>query len=70
MAPAVTANVIVLQSHPVWAAAQERQRERREAMSRHPSSHVRRAMVRNIVGQLASRLPNTRSAKTIGSHRT
>jgi hypothetical protein len=69
MAPAVTAKVIVLQSHPVWSAAQERQRERREAMSRHPSSFAQRGMVRNIVGQLASRLPNTRSAKTIGSYR-
>ncbi|TAM67204.1 MAG: hypothetical protein EPN51_14535 [Mycobacterium sp.] len=56
MAPAVTAKVIVLQSHPVWVAAQKGQRERREAMSRHPSSHVRRGMVRNVVGQLASRL--------------
>ena len=70
MAPAVTAKVIVLQSHPVWAAAQERQRERRETMSRHPSSYTRRGMPRNIVGQLASRLPNTRSAKTIGSYRS
>jgi len=31
------ATVIDLQSHPVWAAAQRRDRERSEAMRRHPS---------------------------------
>jgi hypothetical protein len=33
--------VIFLQSHPLWAAAQRRERERNEAMRRHPSSRVR-----------------------------
>lgn len=31
------AKVIVLQSHRAWAAAQRRERERSEAMRRHPS---------------------------------
>lgn len=35
------ANVIVLQSHPAWLAAQRRARERSEAMRRHPSSRNR-----------------------------
>ncbi|WP_297797111.1 hypothetical protein [Mycobacterium sp.] len=70
MAPAVMAKVIVLQSHPAWSAAQEHQRKRREAMSRHPSSSAQRGMARDIVGQLASRLPNARSAKTIGNYRS
>jgi len=33
--------VIFLQSHPVWAAAQRRERERSEAMRRHPSYRAR-----------------------------
>lgn len=33
--------VIFLQSHPVWAAAQRRERERNEAMRRHPSFRAR-----------------------------
>ncbi|WP_156660773.1 hypothetical protein [Mycobacterium sp. 852002-10029_SCH5224772] len=33
--------VIFLQSHPVWAAAQRRERERSEAMRRHPSFRAR-----------------------------
>jgi hypothetical protein len=33
--------VIFLQSHPVWAAAQRRERERSEAMRRHPSFRTR-----------------------------
>jgi hypothetical protein len=42
VANASGATVIVLQSHPAWAAAQRRARERREAMRRHPSSLARR----------------------------
>ncbi len=37
------ANVIFLHSHPTWVAAQGRERERREAMRRHPSFVARRA---------------------------
>jgi hypothetical protein len=37
MADASEATVIFLQSHPAWAAARRRDRERREAMRRHPS---------------------------------
>jgi hypothetical protein len=37
------ANVIHLQSHPAWIAAQRRERERRDAMRRHPSFVARRA---------------------------
>lgn len=38
MASVGGAEVIVLESHPVWVAAQRRQSERFEAMRRHPSS--------------------------------
>jgi hypothetical protein len=31
------ATVIFLESHPLWAAAQRRQRERADAIRRHPS---------------------------------
>ncbi|QNI09455.1 hypothetical protein GAN17_13635 [Mycobacterium kubicae] len=31
------ANVIYLQSHPLWAAAQRRERQLQAAMRRHPS---------------------------------
>jgi hypothetical protein len=37
------AKVIHLHSHPAWIAAQRRERERREAMRRHPSFVARRA---------------------------
>jgi hypothetical protein len=37
------AKVIFLHSHPAWVAAQRRERERREAMRRHPSFVARRA---------------------------
>lgn len=50
MAPAFAAKVIVLQSHPVWEAARERERERREAMRRHPSSSAQREIAQNIIG--------------------
>lgn len=33
--------VIFLQSHPLWTAAQRRERERDEAMRRHPSYRAR-----------------------------
>ena len=36
-APALAANVIVLQSHPAWVAAQLHACERSESMRRHPS---------------------------------
>ena len=45
MANAPEAKVIYLQSHPAWAAARRYDRERREAVRRHPSSHARRAAV-------------------------
>lgn len=41
MAFASGATVVILQSHPVWVAAQQRAYERTEAMRRHPS-HVGR----------------------------
>jgi hypothetical protein len=37
VANASGATVIFLESHPAWAAAQRRARERSEAMRRHPS---------------------------------
>ena len=42
MANTSGATVIFLQSHPAWAAAQHRARERSEAMRRHPSSSARK----------------------------
>ena len=42
MANASEATVIFLESHPAWAAARRHERERREAMRRHPSSLARR----------------------------
>lgn len=42
MANASGATVIFLHSHPAWAAAQLRARERSEAMRRHPSFLARR----------------------------
>jgi hypothetical protein len=41
MASAPNAKVICLQSHPAWAAAERRARERMEAMRRHPSFQSR-----------------------------
>ncbi|WP_081290512.1 hypothetical protein [Mycobacterium asiaticum] len=37
MANASGAKVIYLQSHPLWTAAQRRERELHEAMRRHPA---------------------------------
>lgn len=37
MANASGATVIYLQSHPTWVAAQRRERQRLEAMRRHPA---------------------------------
>lgn len=42
VANAPGATVIFLHSHPVWAAAQRRARERSEAVRRHPSFVARR----------------------------
>lgn len=36
------ATVIFLQSHPAWIAARRQERERRDAMRRHPSALARR----------------------------
>jgi hypothetical protein len=41
MASARNAKVIALQSHPAWAKAERRSRERMEAMRRHPSYRSR-----------------------------
>lgn len=41
MANTQEGTVVFLQSHPVWAAAQRRERERSEAMRRHPSFRAR-----------------------------
>lgn len=37
MANASEANVIFLQSHPVWTAARQRECQRQEEMRRHPA---------------------------------
>lgn len=37
MASESGANVIYLQSHPIWTAAQRRERQLHEAMRRHPA---------------------------------
>jgi hypothetical protein len=52
MASAPNAKVICLQSHPAWAAAERRARERMESMCRHPSSQswLRGAAPREGVG--------------------
>jgi hypothetical protein len=42
MAHASVATVVTLQSHPAWVAAQQRARERSEAMRRHPSFRARK----------------------------
>ena len=42
MADASGATVICLQSHPVWLAARRLERQRQEAMGRHPASVGRR----------------------------
>ena len=42
MANTPESTVIFLQSHPAWIAAQRRERERNESMSRHPSARGRR----------------------------
>lgn len=41
MANTTGATVIFLQSHPRWTAAQRHERERSEAMRRHPAFHAR-----------------------------
>ncbi len=41
MAETTGATVIFLQSHPLWTAAQRYERERREAMRRHPAFRSR-----------------------------
>jgi hypothetical protein len=42
MAFASGATVVILQSHPVWVAAQQRAHDRSEAMRRHPASLARK----------------------------
>lgn len=41
MAKKSEGTVIFLQSHPLWVAAQRRERERGDAMRRHPSFRAR-----------------------------
>ncbi|WP_139272971.1 hypothetical protein [Mycobacterium paraffinicum] len=41
MANTPGATVIFLQSHPLWTAAQRQERERNEAMRRHPAFRAR-----------------------------
>lgn len=56
MAHALGAKVIVLQSHPAWAA--RRVRERSEAMRRHPSCVAQqRGITQGDIGQPWNRLP-------------
>ena len=60
MVPAVAAKIIVLESHPVWTAAQWRACERREAMRRHPSFMAQREVAGSVVGTAGQ--PNVRPA--------
>ena len=56
MAHALGAKVIVLQSHPAWAA--RRARERSEAIRRHPSCLAQqRGIAQGDIGQPRNRLP-------------
>nr|WP_240629883.1 hypothetical protein [Mycobacterium colombiense] len=65
MANTPEGTVIFLQSHPAWAAAQRRQRERNEAMRRHPSFRTRqRAAAGNPV------VPLVRNFKLVSSGNT
>lgn len=58
MAHALGAKVIVLQSHPAWAAARRRARERSEAIRRHPSFLAQqRGIAHGDIGQPRNRLP-------------
>ncbi len=41
MANTSEGTVIFLQNHPAWVAARRRERERNEAMRRHPSCRLR-----------------------------
>jgi hypothetical protein len=58
MANAPNATVISLQSHPAWAAAERRVRERMEAMRRHPSfqSRLRGAVLGDGIGAVVREL--------------
>jgi hypothetical protein len=57
MAHALGAKVIVLQSHPAWAAAQRRARELGEAICRHPSFLAqRRGIAQGDIGHPRNRL--------------
>ena len=48
----VGAEVIVLQSHPAWVAAQRRARERSQAIHRHPSCLAQqRRIAQGDIGQ-------------------
>lgn len=57
MALASGATVIVLQSHPVWVAAQQRGRERSEAMRRHPSFFARKLSAARGDNDISTREP-------------
>jgi hypothetical protein len=69
MASAPNATVIALQSHPAWAAAERRERERMEAMRRHPSfqSRLRSAVLGESAGSRVAvvRELRVRSADTV-----
>jgi hypothetical protein len=58
MASAPDATVIPIQSHPAWAAAERRVRERMEAMRRHPSfqSRLRGAVLGEGIGAVVREL--------------
>ncbi len=58
MASAPNASVIPIQSHPAWAAAERRARERVEAMRRHPSyqSRLRGAVLGDGIGAVVREL--------------
>jgi hypothetical protein len=60
--------VIFLQSHPLWAAAQRRERERSEAMRRHPSYRARQRAAASGTGNPV--VPMTRNFKLYSSGNT
>lgn len=64
MASETEAQVIYLQSHPRWAAAQRRERQLREAISRHPAARARQraAAIGGSIGSDSNDARHYRSA--------
>lgn len=66
MAGTAGAKVIFLQSHPAWVAAQRQEREREEAMRRHPAFRARQRAA-TADGQI---IPLVRDYKSYSSANT